>query len=41
MRSVEEFTFRKLAQKINTTEASVYRYFENKHRLLIYILAWY
>ncbi len=37
----EEFTFRKLAQKINTTEASVYRYFENKHRLLIYILAWY
>lgn len=37
----EDFTFRKLAARINTTEASVYRYFENKHRLLIYLLAWY
>ena len=37
----EQFTFRKLAQEINTTEASIYRYFENKHRLLLYILTWY
>lgn len=37
----EEFTFRKLAQSINTTEASVYRYFENKHRLLTYITSWF
>ena len=37
----EHFTFKKLAQEINTTEASVYRYFENKHRLLLYILNWY
>ena len=37
----EEFTFRKLAEKIGTTEASIYRYFENKHRLLIYLLTWY
>lgn len=37
----EEFTFRKLAQSINTTEASVYRYFENKHRLLTYIVSWF
>lgn len=37
----EEFTFRKLAERIKTTEASVYRYFENKHRLLIYLLTWY
>ena len=37
----EAFTFKKLSQKINTTEASVYRYFENKHRLLLYILSWY
>lgn len=37
----EQFTFRKLAQDINTTEASIYRYFENKHRLLLYILTWY
>ena len=37
----ETFTFRKLAEEIGTTEAGVYRYFENKHRLLIYIVAWY
>ncbi|MGV3559370.1 TetR/AcrR family transcriptional regulator [Larkinella arboricola] len=37
----EEMTFRKLADRIGTTEASIYRYFENKHRLLIYLVAWY
>lgn len=37
----EDFTFRKLASQINTTEASIYRYFENKHRLLIYLSSWY
>lgn len=37
----ELFTFKKLAEAINTTEASIYRYFENKHRLLLYILTWY
>jgi len=37
----EDFTFKKLAIQINTTEASVYRYFENKHKLLVYYLAWY
>lgn len=37
----EDFTFKKLATEIGTTEASIYRYFENKHRLLIYIVAWY
>ncbi|MEJ7626208.1 MAG: TetR/AcrR family transcriptional regulator [Ferruginibacter sp.] len=37
----ESFTFKKLAEDIGTTEAGVYRYFENKHRLLIYIAAWY
>lgn len=37
----EAFTFKKLAEDIGTTEASVYRYFENKHRLLIYITTWY
>ena len=37
----ESFTFKKLAEAIGTTEAGVYRYFENKHRLLIYIAAWY
>ncbi len=37
----EHFTFRKLAIEIKSTEATVYRYFENKHRLLLYILNWY
>lgn len=37
----EAFTFKKLAEHIGTTEAGIYRYFENKHRLLIYITAWY
>ena len=37
----EEFTFKKLAVKIKSTEASVYRYFDNKHKLLIYLIDWY
>ncbi len=37
----EAFTFKKLAEDIGTTEAGIYRYFENKHRLLLYIIAWY
>ncbi len=37
----EDFTFKKLASVINTTEAGIYRYFENKHRLLVYIITLY
>jgi AcrR family transcriptional regulator len=37
----EEFTFKKLALQIGTTEASIYRYFENKHKLLIYLTTWF
>ncbi|MEJ7647013.1 MAG: TetR/AcrR family transcriptional regulator [Chryseolinea sp.] len=37
----EHFTFKKLAGDIGCTEATIYRYFENKHRLLLYILNWY
>lgn len=37
----EGFTFKKLATKIGSTEASIYRYFENKHLLLVYLLCWY
>ena len=37
----EDFTFKKLADRITSTEASVYRYFENKHLLLLYLLCWY
>lgn len=37
----EAFTFKKLASKIESTEATIYRYFENKHQLLLYIYSWY
>lgn len=37
----EEFTFKKLAVELKTSEASIYRYFENKHRLLVYLITWY
>ena len=37
----EAFTFKKLAKEIASTEAGIYRYFENKHRLLVYLTAWY
>lgn len=37
----EKFTFRKLAERIDSTEASIYRYFENKHKFLIYLTSWY
>lgn len=37
----EQFTFKKLANEIGITEATIYRYFENKHRLLLYVLNWY
>ncbi len=38
---IETFTFKKLAAEIGTTEAGIYRYFENKHKLLVYLTAWY
>ena len=37
----EAFNFKKLAKAMGSTEASVYRYFENKHNLLIYLVSWY
>ncbi len=37
----EQLTFKKLAAAIPTTEATIYRYFENKHKLLIYLVDWY
>ncbi|KAB1062122.1 TetR/AcrR family transcriptional regulator [Salibacter halophilus] len=38
---LENFTFRKLSKEINSTEASIYRYFENKYQLLAYLNSWY
>ncbi|WP_027420448.1 TetR/AcrR family transcriptional regulator [Crocinitomix catalasitica] len=37
----EQFTFKKLAKEIKTSEASIYRYFDSKHHLLVYITLWY
>lgn len=37
----EDFTFKKLAKHISSTEASIYRYFESKHQLLSYLVSWY
>ena len=37
----EQFTFKKLATQIGSTEASVYRYFDSKQHLLVYIILWY
>ena len=37
----EQFTFRKLGAKIGSNESSIYRYFENKHKLLLYLASWY
>jgi AcrR family transcriptional regulator len=37
----EAFTFKKLALKMGSNETSIYRYFENKHSLLLYLVVWY
>ena len=37
----EEFTFKKLGDLIGSNESSIYRYFESKHKLLLYLSSWY
>ncbi len=37
----EGFTFKKLGLAIGSNESSIYRYFENKHKLLVYLASWY
>ena len=37
----ENFTFKKLGTKIGSNESSIYRYFESKHKLLLYLTSWY
>jgi len=37
----EGFTFKKLSKEISSTESTIYRYFENKHTLLLYLTCWY
>jgi len=37
----ENFTFKKLGINIGSNESSIYRYFESKHKLLLYLSSWY
>lgn len=37
----EAFNFKKLAIQMKSAEASIYRYFENKHKLLLFLSCWY
>jgi AcrR family transcriptional regulator len=37
----ENFTFKKLGEKISSNESSIYRYFESKHKLMLYLSCWY
>ncbi|MEY8849046.1 TetR/AcrR family transcriptional regulator [Psychroserpens sp. XS_ASV72] len=37
----ENFTFKKLGQLIGSNESSIYRYFDSKHKLLLYLTSWY
>lgn len=38
---MEAFTFKKLAEQCKTTEASIYRYFKDKHQFMLYFNSWY
>ncbi len=37
----EAFNFKKLGERIGSNESSIYRYFESKHNLLLYLTSWY
>ena len=37
----DTFTFKKLGIKISSNESSIYRYFESKHHILVYLFVWY
>ena len=37
----DSFNFKKLGAKIGSNESSIYRYFESKHKLLLYLTSWY
>jgi len=38
---LENFNFKKLATEVGSTEAAIYRYFENKHKLMLFLNLWY
>lgn len=37
----DNFTFKKLGEKLGSNESSIYRYFENKHKLMVYLSSYY
>lgn len=37
----DSFTFKKLGAIIGSNESSIYRYFDSKHKLLLYLASWY
>lgn len=37
----DSFTFKKLGIVIGSNESSIYRYFESKHKFLLYLSSWY
>ncbi|MEQ8471047.1 MAG: TetR/AcrR family transcriptional regulator [Marinoscillum sp.] len=37
----EAFTIKKLGKVIGSAESTIYRYFENKHKILLYLTNWY
>jgi AcrR family transcriptional regulator len=37
----ENFTFKKIGRSNRSNESSIYRYFESKHKLLLYLSSWY
>jgi AcrR family transcriptional regulator len=38
---LESFTMKKLATELGSPESTVYRYFQNKNQLMLYISSWY
>jgi len=38
---MEAYNFKRLSAHVGSTEAAIYRYFENKHKLLLYYINWY
>ncbi|WP_339922376.1 TetR/AcrR family transcriptional regulator [uncultured Cyclobacterium sp.] len=38
---MEAFNFKRLSAHVGSTEAAIYRYFENKHKILLYYINWY
>ena len=38
---LDVFTFKKLATALNSTETTIYRYFTNKHQMIMYLSSWY